>query len=487
MEEAEEARAAAEKMSDSKSAFLANMSHELRTPLNGILGYTQILNREPTLTISQQRGLDVIERSGNHLLTLINDILDLSKIEAGKMEIHATDFHLPTLLNSVNDIIQIRAEEKGLNYKYNFQDNLPTWICADRTRLYQVLLNLLNNAVKFTKTGRVTFQVSQLPLVETSNSPEQNLSASQTRFLVKDTGIGLTAAQQAVIFDPFEQTGSHNQRLEGTGLGLTISRTFIELMDGVLNIESTYGQGSTFWFDIALPAGHQQTTTTEVQRQIIGYEGQRQTILVVDDVTENRGVLVHILEAVGFEIMEASDGFEALAKAEEFQIDAVITDLLMPGMNGFELAQRLRQTDSQQDLVIFATSASVFLDNKEESLTSGCDAFIEKPIQATILFNLLQRHLNLTWRYAEEDDQSTSEPTEEAISITPPPEEILKHLYRLALRGDVEILQREVTKLATEAPQFEPFATAIQALIEKLAVGHIRRFIKQHLDKETAS
>ncbi|HEY9874289.1 MAG TPA: AAA family ATPase, partial [Candidatus Obscuribacterales bacterium] len=311
IKERQRAEQAAEAANHAKSQFLANMSHELRTPLNGILGYAQILKRDKNLTSQQNLGLNIVNQCGEHLLTLINDILDLSKIEAGKIELYPTNFHLGQFLESIAEICRIKAEQKGIALIYQSLTVLPAYIQADEKRLRQVIINLLGNAVKFTTTGGVTLKAALIEndLQAQNTSNDSQIKNCKIRFQVEDTGVGIAPEQLIKIFLPFEQVGETVRTTEGTGLGLAISRQLVEVMGGELKVESSLGKGSVFWFDLEFPEVKALVRNNkESRKNITGFAGKTKKILVVDDKWENRSVLVNLLLPVGFEILEATDG-----------------------------------------------------------------------------------------------------------------------------------------------------------------------------------
>ncbi|MFN6484931.1 MULTISPECIES: response regulator [unclassified Nostoc] len=389
-----------------KSEFLANMSHELRTPLNGILGYAQILQRDKTLTDKQQDGLRIIHQCGSHLLTLINDILDLSKIEAQRMELYKSDFHFPAFLQSVVEICRIRADQKGISFIYQPTSELPIGIWADEKRLRQVLINLLGNAIKFTEKGGVRFTISFVNKFLVNESNQKPIH--RIRFQIIDTGIGMSQEQVEKIFLPFEQVGEVKKQSEGTGLGLAISQRIVQLMDSTIQVKSEIGQGSTFWIDLDLQESVDWMQSARVisAGKIIGIATGKKRILIVDDKWENRSVVMNLLDEIGFEIIEASDGQEGLDKAMQFLPDLIITDLTMPVMDGFELTRRLRQQEEFQDLTIIVSSASVFESDQHKSLGVGADDFLPKPVHADDLLQKLEKYLQIEWVYETVPEKS---------------------------------------------------------------------------------
>ncbi|HVK54401.1 MAG TPA: ATP-binding protein, partial [Burkholderiales bacterium] len=464
------ARDAAIAAQQAQSAFLANMSHELRTPLNAILGYAQLLKRDKHLTSKQAIGVDTIHQSGEHLLMLINDLLDLSKIEAGRISLFADTLSLWDFLDAIAHTIRAKAEEKDLQFEFKPSPDLPAAVEGDEKRLRQVMLNLLGNAVKFTDHGRVTLRVNVLA---------RDSVKVRLRFEVEDTGIGLTDEQLEPIFLAFEQVGNVNRRYGGTGLGLAISRQLIRLMGSDIHVESRINEGSRFWFDLNLPVVGVEVESASDERIATGYQGPRKKVLVVDDVVGNRALAVDLLESLGFEVIEAENGERGLEQAQACLPDLILMDIVMPVMNGLEAIRRLRRLPTIKDIPVIVLSASASENDQHESLAVGANAFHLKPFDASKLLNEIGALLHVSWLYPEPANASCMESHAVAEIVPPPPDE-LNVLHELAMTGNMREIRQRAAHVASLDERYRPFAEKLRTLAEGYHSEAIMELIEEH-------
>jgi predicted ATPase/signal transduction histidine kinase/CheY-like chemotaxis protein/tRNA A-37 threonylcarbamoyl transferase component Bud32 len=448
------AKESAEAANRAKSIFLANMSHELRTPLNAILGFTQLMERDSSLNTRSQKYLGSINRSGEHLLNLINDVLEMSKIEAGRVVLNLVTFNLLTLLQALQEMFSLRTQAKQLALNFEIDADIPEYVVSDEGKLRQVLINLLGNAVKFTSEGQVKLRVQR---VAGSQCIINNQPACKLSFAVEDTGKGIAATEIEGLFQPFVQTSSGMEAREGTGLGLAISQQFVQLMGGNISCSSVVGKGSIFCFEISVNLTQipRENSQPLIKKRILGLipNQPEYRILVVDDREENRDLLIELLQNVGFATRSANHGEEAIAIWQDWHPHLIWMDMRMPLMDGYEATQKIKaMQQNSSKTVIIALTASVFEEEKANILAAGCDDFVRKPFPEQIIFEKMAEYLGVEYIYeaAEISAHDSQVKNQLPRNLNVMSGEWKQQLYQAALEVDADKILQLITEIPSE-------------------------------------
>lgn len=471
----------AEQANQFKSEFLANMSHELRTPLNAILGFSELMKRDSNITQEQLDNLETIGRSGEHLLSLINNVLEFSKIEAGRIVLHQENFDLHRFLLGLEEMFRLRAQQKGLSLDFTRDTHVPQYIRTDQNKLRQILINLLGNAVKFTETGGITLSV-------TNRTPSKGMQPCGCflHFEVVDTGQGISQNDQGKIFDAFFQADSQRLPQQGTGLGLPISRKFADLIGGVLAVKSKVAKGSSFTFDIPVELAYRADTESSLfGNRVIGIEEGQPVfrLLVAEDNDNNRNLLVKLLQAVGFSVQEAVNGQDSIEIWKNWQPHLIWMDMRMPVMDGYEATTRIKNSPNGKYTVIIALAASAFEEDHLKVIEHGCSDFVRKPFREVEIFETINKHLGVRYVYDEGDacmeaaffseKMSNGELT---ASINDLSKEVIARLEEATELSNVSMIEQVLEDIRTENVQL---SNALSELTDNFAYDKILTLVQK--------
>ena len=485
--ELKEAKQVAETANKTKSEFLANMSHELRTPLNAILGFAQVMGNDSSLNSEQQENLGIINRSGEHLLSLINDVLDMSKIEAGRVGLNEADFDLYRFLNTVEEMFQLKADTQGIQLTVDRDPDVPQYVRSDERKLRQVSINLLGNAIKFTQKGSVSLRVKMGDDYKNKNKDAATVERQSTpytlHFEVADTGPGIATDELDSLFEPFVQTETGRNSQQGAGLGLPISRKFVQLLGGDITVSSELGKGTVFKFDIKVQPGEaDDVQPPEPTRKAIGLEPGQPTyrILVVDDRWANRRLMIKLLEPIGFEVREAENGQEAVSLWESWEPHLIWMDMRMPIVDGYEAAKQIKSHLKGQATVIIALTASTLEEEKAVVLSAGCNDFVRKPFRAETIFEKMAQHLGVCYIY-EEQGLPPDPPLAIAEKLTSKALTVMSVEWLTQLRlAAIELDTIRVDSLFSQIPQeHAALATNLQKMVHNFDFDRILQLAEQ--------
>lgn len=464
------AKEAAEAANKAKSAFLANMSHELRTPLNAVLGFSQLMKNDRNATADQKEYLNIINHSGEYLLNLINNVLDISKIEAGRVSLEESPLDLHHMVHEIKSLMHVRAYEKGLDFTLEQSWDLPRYITADGSKLRQILINLIGNAIKYTQQGSVTFRAM---VTQPATAGLVGL-----RFEVEDTGPGIRAEDRERIFSPFVQLEDRLSTEAGTGLGLAICKQYVELMGGTIYATGEPGKGSVFHVEIPAAVLPSEVSPTETRRgRVIGLaEGQpRYRLLIAEDQPENRLLLRKLLEPFGFDLREAVNGQEAVALCEQWHPHLIWMDIRMPIMDGLEATRQIKATDAGARTRVIAITAHALEEEQRAIVTAGCDDFIRKPYKDVEILEALTSNLGVRFVYEEETTPTAVTESLNVAALANLPDELRDELEQAIVRIDIGAVNRTIEKIRAHHPSL---ADALAAVSRDLQLGRILRVIR---------